>query len=223
MIYLQQFLSQAGIASRRQATELIKSGQVKVNNQLAKPGIKIDPLKDKIKINNKLIKPPTHKVYYLVNKPVGYTCTLKDKFAHKKVTDLVPPTPKVWPVGRLDKDSHGLIILTNDGELTNQLTHPKFKHPKEYIVTLDKKITQKLLAQLKQGVKLTEGLAKADQVRQLSDYRLALVIHQGWKRQIRRMLKGCGYQVVDLQRIRIDRWKLGNLKEGTYRLFKLNT
>lgn len=222
LIYLQQFLSQAGIASRRQAIELIKQGKVKVNNQVAQLGLKIDPSQNKVKVNNQLIKPPLKKVYYLVNKPIGYTCTLKDKFALKKVTDLVPPLPKVWPVGRLDKNSHGLIILTNDGQLTHQLTHPSFRRPKEYLVMLDKKVNVELLSKLEKGVKLKEGMAWVDQVKKISPYRLSLVVHQGWNRQIRRMLAACGYQVIDLQRIRIGKWRLGSLKSGAYKPIKIS-
>ena len=140
LIYLQQFIAQATNLSRRQATQLIKSAQVKINDKIGELGQKIDPAKDKIKLKHKLIKPQQEKIYYLVNKPIGYISTLKDRHAKKKVIDLVPPKPKVWPVGRLDKDSTGLIILTNDGELTYQFTHPSFKHPKEYLITLDKPI-----------------------------------------------------------------------------------
>ncbi len=220
LIYLQQFLSQAGIASRRQAVELIKQGRVKVNNQPAYPGLKINPRSDKVKLDKRLVRPQLKYVYYLVNKPVGYTCTLKDKYAAKKITDLVPASPKVWPVGRLDKDSRGLVILTNDGVFTQQLTHPRFKHPKEYLVKLEQAITPQLLSKLKKGVKLKEGIARIDELKKISPFKLSLVIHQGWKRQIRRMLKICGYRVVDLQRIRMAKWKLGRLKPGAYRTFK---
>jgi pseudouridine synthase len=219
-IYLQQFLSQAGIASRREAINLIKSGRVKVNNKQAVIGQKVDPLKDKIEFAGRHLKPEP-KVYYLVNKPVGYTCTLKDKFATKKITDLVPRSPKVWPIGRLDKGSRGLIILTNDGDLTNSLTHPKFSHEKEYLITLDKKITPALLAQLKKGIKLVEGITRVDKVEIIADKKLSIVIHQGWKRQIRRMFSACGYQVMDLMRVRIGRIKLGELKEGEYKQIKI--
>ena len=220
LIYLQQFLSQAGVASRRQAVELIKQGRVKVNNQLARPGLKIDPQSDKVKLDKRLVRPQFNYVYYLVNKPVGYTCTLKDKHAAKKIIDLVPRSPKVWPVGRLDKNSRGLIILTNDGQLTQQLTHPRFQHPKEYLVKLNQPVTPQLLSKLKKGVKLKEGVARVDRLKKISPTQLSLVIHQGWNRQIRRMFKQCGYQVVDLQRIRLGQWKLGRLKEGAYRQFK---
>ncbi|OGG87618.1 hypothetical protein A3B87_00685 [Candidatus Kuenenbacteria bacterium RIFCSPHIGHO2_02_FULL_39_13] len=215
-IYLQQFLSTAGLASRRAATDLIKQGRVKVNHKPAELGIKIDPKKDRIEYQGKIIKAPEEKVYYLVNKPIGCTSTVKDRHALKKVVDLVPKVPKVWPVGRLDKDSHGLIILTNDGDLTNKLTHPKFKHEKEYIITINKAVTQDLLSKLSKGVKLEEGLARADKINKLDENKLSITLHQGWKRQIRRMLGKCGYRVIDLQRIRVDKIKLGNLRIGLY-------
>jgi len=219
-IYLQQFLSTAGLASRRAAADLIKQGRVKVNHKPAELGIKIDPGKDNVKINNRLIKYQSQKVYYLVNKPIGYTSTVKDRHALKKVVDLVPKVPKVWPVGRLDKDSHGLIILTNDGELTNKLTHPKFKHEKEYIVTINKAITQDLLLKLSQGVKLEEGPARADKINKLSENKLSITLHQGWKRQIRRMMEKCGCMVIDLERVRIDKIKLDDLPIGKYEKLK---
>ncbi len=220
-IYLQQFLSQAGVASRRQAIELIKSGKIKVNNKKAQIGVKIDPDNDEVKVNDKLIKPIKSLVYYMVNKPVGYTCTLSDRYAQYKVIDLVPPTPKVWPVGRLDKDSHGLILLTNDGDFTNKITHPKFEHSKQYIAVLSKDIHDDLLSQLKQGVKLKEGLAKVDQVKQLTSNKILITIHQGWNRQLRRMLGAFNYKIIDLIRIQVGKWQLGNLKEGKYKQIKI--
>ena len=216
MIYLQQLLSQSGIASRRRATELIKSGKIKINDKIAQAGQKIDPQKDKVKLNNKLIKPQIKRIYYLVNKPVGYACTTRDSHSVKKVVDLVPAKSKVWPVGRLDKDSSGLIILTNDGELTHRLTHPSFLHEKEYLVTFDKTVKASLLSKLIKGVKLREGLAKVDKLKKINDTKLSLTIHQGWNRQIRRMFKQCGYQVIGLERIRIGKIKLGNLRPGQY-------
>ncbi|NMC51745.1 rRNA pseudouridine synthase [Candidatus Kuenenbacteria bacterium] len=219
-INLTQFISNSGLCSRRQAEELIRRGEVRVNGRLAVLGLKIDPQKDKIEANGQLIKPAEKKVYYLVNKPIGYTCTVKDIHAEKKVIDLVPPFPRVWPVGRLDRDSRGLIILTNDGDLTYKLTHPKFEHPKEYLVTLNKPITPELLLKLKQGVKLEEGLAKVDSMKQVSPTKLSITIHQGWKRQIRRMVEAGGYKVVDLVRVRIGKIKLGELKEGKYKELK---
>jgi pseudouridine synthase len=216
-IYLQQFLSTAGVASRRGATDLIKEGKVKINGKRAVTGAKVDPATDKVFVSGKLIHATDEKLYYLVNKPVGFTCTTKDIHARDLVTDLVPKTPKVWPVGRLDKDSHGLIMLTNDGELTNNLTHPKFGHEKEYIVTLDKPVTKNLLLKLKKGVTLKEGTAKADRLKELSPTKLSIVIHQGWNRQIRRMIERRGYKVLDLERIKFGKYKLDNLEPGQFK------
>ena len=220
-VYLQQFLSQAGVASRRQSIELIKLGVVKVNNKIAQAGVKVDPLKDKIKVDNELVKPVEELVYYLVNKPVDCICTVSDRYARHKIVDLVPKIPKVWPVGRLDKDSHGLIILTNDGNFTNKITHPKFEHAKEYVITLNKAVAIDLLPQLKKGIKLSEGLAKADQVKILAEDKISITIHQGWNRQIRRMLGFCNYKAVDLERVTVGKWKLGNLKIGEYKQVKI--
>ncbi len=132
---LQKILSRSGIASRRQAEKLILKGQVKINGRLAQLGDRADVSQDKITVNNKIVETRfttfQKPVYYLVNKPIGYICTTQDKHAEKLITSLVPPKPKVWPVGRLDKDSTGLIILTNDGDLTYQLTHPRYEHEKE--------------------------------------------------------------------------------------------
>ena len=220
-IYLQQFLSQAGVASRRQAIELIKSGEVKVNNKVIQISVKINPSKDKVKINNKIISPVSSLVYYIVNKPIDYTCTLSDRYARYKVIDLVPSIPKVWPVGRLDKDSHGLVLLTNDGDLTYKITHPKFEHAKQYITTLSKDIHDDLLFQLEQGVKLKEGVAKVDQVKQLANNKILITIHQGWHRQLRRMLGAFNYKIIDLERVQVGEWKLDNLKIGEYRQIKI--
>lgn len=219
-INLTQFISNSGLCSRRQAEELIRRGEVRVNGRLAVLGLKIDPQKDQIEVASRLIKPAEKKVYYLVNKPIGYTCTVKDIHAEKKVIDLVPSSPRVWPVGRLDKDSRGLIVLTNDGDLTYKLTHPKFEHQKEYLITLNKPVALELLLKLRQGVKLEEGLAKVDNLKKISPTKLSIVIHQGWNRQIRRMIESCDYRVVDLVRVRIGKIKLGELKEGKYKELK---
>jgi 23S rRNA pseudouridine2605 synthase len=219
-INLTQAIAQSGLCSRRQAEELIRAGSVQVNGIVAILGLKVDPDHDQIEVNNQPIAHADEKVYYLVNKPIGYTCTLGDVHAEQKVTDLVPALPRVWPVGRLDKDSRGLIILTNDGDLTYQLTHPKFEHQKEYLVTLNKAIESDLLLKLERGVKLEEGLARADSLEKVSPTKLSIIIHQGWKRQIRRMLEACDYQVVDLIRTRVGKIRLENLKNGEYEQVK---
>ena len=149
---LSKFLSQAGVASRRKADELILAGKIKVNGQVVnKLGAKVDPQNDEVMVNGRLVK-EEEKVYYVLNKPLDYVCTVSDPHNTKNVLQLVPNNPKVWPVGRLDKDSHGLLILTNDGDLTNRLTHPRYEKKKKYIVRLHKKFLIDDLATMKNGI-----------------------------------------------------------------------
>ena len=232
---LQKILSRYGVASRRKAEELILNNKVKVNGKISKLGDKADILKDKVLVNNKPISIKEDFVYYILNKPKGYVCSTKDKYSKNLITDLVPKIPKVWPVGRLDKDTTGIILLTNDGELTNKLTHPSFKHEKEYIVKVNRDITDSFLEKMKKGVRLEEGIAKADKIhpvkssetnfskrkiisqgKKISDNTFSLILHQGWKRQIRRMCGELNYSVLDLKRTRVQKIKLGDLKIGKY-------
>lgn len=215
---LQKIISSMGIASRRQAEELILSKRVKLNNNVAKIGDKADIKKDLIQIDGKPLHLKPKTIVYALNKPVGYISTSKDKHAKKKIVDLVPAKPKIWPVGRLDKNSSGLIVLTNNGELTQKLTHPSYKHIKEYEVELNKKVTEIFLEQLKKGVKLEEGLAQVDKVKKISDTKICLQIHQGWKRQIRRMCSELGYKVKSLVRTKIGKLKLSKLGLGQYKV-----
>lgn len=215
---LAKFLASAGVASRRQAEALILGGQVKVNGKIITHlPTKIDPEQDQVLVKGKIVK-TANKVYYLLHKPIAYLSSAKDPHHQKLVTQLVPRQPKVWPVGRLDKDSRGLLLLTNDGELTFLLTHPKHAVAKVYQVEVNKKITAALLTQLKKGIRLEEGLAKADQVRKIADYKLELTIHQGWNRQVRRMLAQAGYRVTDLLRTQEGNLDLADLAVGKYRI-----
>ncbi len=217
---LSKFLSQAGVASRRKADELILAGKIKVNGQVVnKLGAKVDPQNDEVMVNGRLVK-EEEKVYYVLNKPLDYVCTVSDPHNTKNVLQLVPNNPKVWPVGRLDKDSHGLLILTNDGDLTNRLTHPRYEKKKKYIVRLHKKFLIDDLATMKNGIELEEGLAKVDSLKILADNTIEIVLHQGWKRQIRRMLRVLGYRVINLCRVREGSLELGDLGVGHYRKIK---
>lgn len=221
---LQKILASHGIASRRKAEELILSGAIRVNGRVAKLGSKADETVDYITFKNQKLNPEkvnNNFIYYLVNKPTGYICSLKRKNEEKLAIDLVPKKPRVWTVGRLDKDSCGLLMLTNDGQLTEELTHPKFEHEKEYLVKVNKNITEKFLNKLLSGVVLTEGLAVADSVQQIKKDEFTITLHQGWKRQIRRMCTALGYEIKELKRIRIGRWRLNNLREGEYKKIEL--
>ena len=184
-------------------------------------GDKADINKDKITVNDKQLIVNRHKnfVYYIINKPKGYICSnVKQKKTDKLVIDLVPKEYKVWVVGRLDKNSLGLVMLTNDGELTQKYSHPKFEHEKEYEVVVNGEVSEEFLKQMKKGIMLDEGLAKADKIKKISNRSFNIILHQGWKRQIRRMCGELGMGVIGLKRIRIGDIKLGNLKEGEYKL-----
>lgn len=219
---LAKYLSQAGIASRRKSELLVLAGQVKVNGVVEKNvATTVDPSTDIVEVNGHKIA-AENKVYYLLNKPVGYICSLFDTHNQHKVTDLVPAREKIWPVGRLDKDSCGLLILTNDGELTNQLTHPRYESQKTYRVTLSKKINTQDVKILRSGVELEEGLAQADSIKLLDEQTLEITLHQGWKRQIRRMIAEIGNRVVKLERIKEGKLVLGDLMPGEYRQITKN-
>lgn len=218
---LQKILARHGIASRRKSEELILSGQVSVNGSAVKLGDKADENIDKITINNKPLTVDKKFVYYLLNKPIGYICSLRRRRGEKLAVDLAPHVPRVWTVGRLDKDSSGLLILTNDGRLTEELTHPKHEHQKEYEVTVDRKLKSSFFQLMKKGVNLAEGEARADQIKPLAPNKFSLTLHQGWKRQIRRMCFALGYNVVSLRRVRIGQWVLGKLREGEWKTLKI--
>ena len=227
---LQKIIANAGMASRRKAEELISAGQVRVNGKIVKElGLKFDADTDKIEVDGKLLK-QEKKVYYIVNKPKGVISTVADPQARKTVVNLVKSKMRLYPVGRLDTESHGLMLLTNDGELAYQLSHPKFEHIKEYIVRVhqggDKKAgVADLIKRLQRGVKLKEGKAKVDTIEvvsQKSDQSatLRMIIHQGWNRQIRRMVEQAGWYVGDLQRIGLGNLQLGDLPLGESRAIK---
>jgi 23S rRNA pseudouridine2605 synthase len=217
-VRLAKFLSAAGVASRRKAEEIIKQGRVKIDGQVIKDvATNVDSDAKNIEYNDKPIA-IENKVYYLLNKPVGYICSVEDPHNSQIVLSLVPKQPKVFPVGRLDKNSQGLLLLTNDGDLAYQLTHPKFEVQKTYLVKVNKKLDKKIVAALKQGVVLEEGLAQADKVKIFNDHELILSIHQGWKRQIRRMLEELGYRVSVLTRISEGKLNLDQLASGKYKV-----
>lgn len=220
-IRLASYLAKAGVASRRKSEELIKQGKVKVGKNIVTDlATKVAIDSTNISVNNQKIKLES-KVYYIINKPLGYVSSVSDPHNKRSVIDLVPKGIKVFPVGRLDKNSQGLLLLTNDGDLAYQLTHPKFEIKKTYLVELDKAITKENVFKLKKGVALEEGLAKLDSIKILSNKKVEVVIHQGWKRQIRRMFDSLTYNVVSLTRIAEGKLKLGNLAVGKYKQIDL--
>lgn len=194
------------------------AGRVTVNGKVATTmGTLVDPAKDVIKVDGNVITAVVVLRYIAFNKPVGVTCTRAQFKSEKTVYDIVPDVRELVIAGRLDKDSGGLVLLTNDGELTNVLTHPRFGHEKEYLVTTTKPLNAEALAALRRGVRLEEGPARFDRLDQLSPLEYRVVMHQGWKRQIRRMFGTVRADVAKLTRIRIQKLKLGDLKPGTWR------
>ena len=215
---LQKYLSQAGVASRREAERLIEAGKGLVNEGTATIGQSVDPATDTITINGKTITAPSTKIYLAFHKPMGVTTTRDDEHAVETITDYLPPElhTVVWPVGRLDKESSGLLILTNDGDLTQELTHPSFHHEKEYVVVIDKPLTAPHQKSLERGIMLN-GTRTAPAKFVIQTPRTILVtLHEGRKRQIRRMFRALGYEVIKLKRIRIGNLELGELPVGRY-------
>lgn len=218
---LQKYISQAGIASRRHAEELILAGKVKVNGQIIrKMGVKVDSDKDEVVVDGKKIKPQSF-IYLAFNKPKKFMTTRLDPQKRRTVFELLPPElkNKVWPIGRLDFNTEGLLIFTNDGELTQKLTHPSAEHEKEYQVEVDKELTEGKMEKIETGVFLDNKKTAPAKIRGEGKV-YYLTIHEGWKRQIRKMFGVLGYSVRNLKRIRVAKLKLGNLPLGEYKMIK---
>ncbi len=220
MEIVQKFISQSGTASRRKAEEFIKSGQVLINGKKAKLGDKVDAKKDVVKVYGKIVKPPETKLYIILNKPKGCVVSKTDPKGKKTVFSLLPDeiNTKVWNIGRLDYDTEGLLILTNDGELTQELAHPKFEHEKEYEVQTQEIPNDSQLEELRQGVEIATGLTHPAKIKTKSG-KVLITIHEGKKRQVRRMFSAVGLTVVNLKRIRIGKLLLpANLPVGQFKL-----
>lgn len=226
-IRINRYLAQAGICSRRKAEILIKKGDIKINDKtIYELSTIVDTENDEVLYSNKKIVLPQNFIYYALHKPVGYTSTSEDSHAFKKVIDLVPHNPRVYPVGRLDKNSRGLIILTNDGELANKLTHPSFNHTKKYEIEILAPTNRlnRCIKKLSGGIRLDEGVARFDSFEILkidkdrNIARLLVALHQGWKRQIRRMCSLIGCEVIDLYRVQIGKLKIGTISKGKYEI-----
>ncbi|MBU4313097.1 MAG: rRNA pseudouridine synthase [Candidatus Omnitrophica bacterium] len=216
---LQVFLSKAGVCSRRAAVGFIRSGKVSVNSKkIIEPSFKVDPEKDKVFLNGKRIS-PREKIYIMLNKPKGVTTTKKDRFAKKTVMDLLPRRFKhLNPVGRLDKDTTGLILLTNDGDMINRFTHPKFNIDKTYEVKLDKELVSSDKRMMEKGVIIDGSFTAECRIKMRSKNEVEMTLHEGRKRQIRRMFSSVGYKVRGLKRTREGLLNLAALPEGRWRL-----
>jgi 23S rRNA pseudouridine2605 synthase len=216
-IKISKYLSQAGIASRREGETLVKQGLVSVNGKkITNPAVRINPEKDKVAYRGKILA-MENKVYYLLNKPLGYTCTAQDPHAKKLIVALVPKEPKVWPVGRLDKMTSGLIVMTNDGDLTLKLTHPRYEMEKEYELSANHSLSPAEIKTIQKGVSLEDGFIRPDRFEQIGPNRYRITIHSGKKRVVRRIIEKVGKSVVKLKRIRAASLVLGDLPDGKWR------
>ena len=217
MMRLQKFLSQAGICSRRKGEEYIREGRIRVNNRIVTElGTKVDPDTDRVEFDGKSVALESESVYIVLNKPKGYV-TSCDHPGEKIVLDLIDIPQRVYPVGRLDKDSTGLLILTNDGGLHQRLSHPSFDHEKEYDVTVSRHITDGSLQRIAQGLPMMGTKTRPAKIRRLSSRRFRIILKEGRNRQIRRMVRKVGNRVTELRRIRVSKIKLGSLAQGAWR------
>jgi 23S rRNA pseudouridine2605 synthase len=215
---LAKYLAHAGIASRRAAEELVRSGRVTVGGEVV-----IDPARDvsdadAIALDGAALAGAEARIVYALNKPPGVVSTAADPQGRPKVTDLVPGGARLYPVGRLDADASGLILLTNDGELAHRLMHPSFEVPKTYRVKVERApVSERALRALRTGVDLEDGRTAPAKVRRVAPDLLELTIHEGRKRQIKRMCAAVGHPVVRLERVRFGPLRLAGLAEGRHR------
>lgn len=219
-IRIHKFLAHAGVSSLRRSEELIRAGAVTVNGALASIGQAIDPATDQIKVNGRLIKASQSTVTYLVHKPRSVVSTVSDPEGRRTVVSLVPTKARLYPVGRLDYDSEGLMLLTNDGELANRLTHPRYEVDKTYRVLVKGVVTDKVVGYLSSGVTIEGKKTAPAQVTivepQPHNTWLDITIHEGRNRQIRKMCEAVGHPVMRLIRTHLGPYSLGDLKPGGY-------
>jgi pseudouridine synthase len=218
---LQRTLARAGIGSRRAAEQLIVEGRVRVNQRVAELGDRVDPKRDHITVDGVPIPADPELRYFALHKPVGVTTTLRDPHAERSLAELLPEGPRVVPVGRLDRDSEGLLLLTNDGDLAHRLQHPRFGVEKEYLVEVEGDLSKPAVSTLTRGVELEDGVARAVRTGPVQRSRgrssLSVVMAEGRKREVRRMLEAVGYPVTRLVRVRFGPVRLGRLPAGKHR------
>ncbi|MGH9281447.1 MAG: pseudouridine synthase [Acidimicrobiales bacterium] len=214
---LQKVLARTGFGSRRACEELIAAGRVRVNGELAEQGRRVDPAVDRVEVDGAGVGVAADLVHYLLNKPRGVVTTAADPRGRPTVVDLVPAEPRVFPVGRLDADTEGLLLLTNDGELTHRLTHPSFGVEKEYLAEVASPPTPAALRRLREGVELEDGPTAPAKVAAVPPRAIRIVIHEGRNRQVRRMCEAVGHPVVRLVRARIGPLAERGLAPGEWR------
>lgn len=214
-IRINKYISEKGLCSRREADELIRQGRVTINGIKAEMGSKVNP-GDVVKLGGKSLKPKDPPVYLAFNKPPGIVSTTDTK-ERDNIIDFINYPRRIFPIGRLDKESEGLIFLTSDGDIVNKILRAGNNHEKEYIVTVDKPITEGFIEAMAKGVRILGTITKKCRTSQISKYVFRIILTEGMNRQIRRMCEVFGYEVVKLRRIRIMNVTLGSLPEGKWR------
>lgn len=220
---LEKFLSESGIVSRRDAKRYISAGRVSVNGERALiPGTHIAPQQDEIRFDGKLIRGKPKQIYLMLNKPAGYVTTVRDERGRPTVMALVSDiSERIYPIGRLDLDTEGLLLMTNDGDFAHRILHPSHEIEKTYIAWVKGRPNRQKIQRLRSGIEIAEGLVTSAQVNQIEtregQTQFKVVIHEGRKRQIRRMFHAIGHEVIHLKRVRIGSLSLGGLSMGKYR------
>ncbi|MFD2369085.1 23S rRNA pseudouridine(2604) synthase RluF [Brevibacillus sp. GCM10020057] len=212
---INKYISETGFCSRREADKLIEAKRVTINGKLAELGSTAEQ-GDDVRIDGQPVGPKKKSVYIALNKPVGITCTT-ERHVKGNIIDFVGHPERIFPIGRLDKDSQGLILLTNDGDIVNKILRAENNHEKEYIVTVDKPITPQFVQGMSGGVRILGTVTKPCKVTKIDDRVFKIILTQGLNRQIRRMCQVFGYQVRQLKRVRIMNIQLGSLKVGQWR------
>lgn len=214
-VRLNKYLSEAGVCSRREADRLIESGRVTVDGKPAQTGMKVIPGQE-VQVGKKLVSKGDEMVVLAVNKPRGIVCT-EEKRERNSIVRFLDYPIRVTYIGRLDKDSRGLLLMTNNGDIINRMMRASNYHEKEYKVTVDKEITDEFLEKMAGGVPILDTVTRPCKVRKIGKYTFSIILTQGLNRQIRRMCEALGYEVKDLLRVRVMNIRLGSLKEGGYR------
>jgi 23S rRNA pseudouridine2604 synthase len=214
-VRLNKYISETGLCSRREADKRIEAGRVTCNGDIASLGTKVAD-GDEVRVDGVLVGPKRKQVYIALNKPVGVTCTTEGH-VEDNIVDLIGHAERIFPIGRLDKDSEGLILLTNNGDIVNEILRSENNHEKEYIVTVERPITDLALSMLAGGVKIMGEITKRCTVARINEHTFRIILTQGLNRQIRRMCSALGYKVQRLQRVRIINIELGALRVGEWR------
>lgn len=216
---INKYLSEVGYCSRRAADKLIEQGRVTINGNVPEMGTKVCK-GDEVRVDGKLVVEPKDDFVYLIfNKPVGIVCTTDTRVEKDNIIDFINYPKRIFPIGRLDKPSEGLIFLTNDGDIVNKILRARNNHEKEYIVRVNKPIKDDFIFKMGNGVPILDTITKKCKVEKINDFTFRIVLTQGLNRQIRRMCEHLDYRVVTLKRVRIMNVKLGNLSKGEYREF----